>query len=243
MTVAAAPRAAHTLVMTGPAAATEGDTATFAFDVLNSQGESLGAPTSGVTLTSSVASDAVSGDEVVFGFDPAAIGGSSTRTITATLDEDPTVRASASVEVASTGASLRIRSLQGAAPTVAQGGSITFTIDALDRAGDVLGDASDHVVLTSDAPSDIVSGSTVTFPHASPHRITATAIADPSLSASILVEVIPAAAPAHLAATGATDAGPFLGVAAVALALGALVLLFLRQASGFACGGRAATKP
>lgn len=231
VTVAAAPRTAHTLVMTGPTAAAEGDTASFAFEIFNSQGESLGAPTSGVTLSSNVRADASSGDEVVFGFDPAAIGGSSTHTITATLDDDPTVRASASVEVASSAEALRIRSPQGAAPSIAQGGSLTFGVDALDGDGTVLGDASSHVVVTSDVPSDVVDGTTVTFPHASPHRITATAIGDPALSASVLVEVIPAAVPTTIAATGATDATPLItGIAAVLL--GALVLLGSRRRSG-----------
>jgi hypothetical protein len=232
VTVAAAPRAAHTLVMTGPAAATEGDTASFAFEARNSQGESLGARTGRVTLTSSGASDALSGDDVVFGFDPAAIGGRATHTITATLDDDPTVRTSANVEVASTAASLHIRSLQGTAPTVAQGGSMTFVVDALDGDGAVLGDASGHVVLTSDVPSDVVDGTTVTFPHASPHRITATAIGDPALSASVLVEVIPAAVPTAIAATGATDATPLLITGIAAVVLGALVLLGSRRRSG-----------
>lgn len=240
VTVAAAPRSAHSLVVTGPATATEGDAATFSVEVLNSQGESLGAPTGGVTLTSSVAADAVSGDRIVFGFDPAAIGGSSTRTITATLDDAPGVRGSTTVEVASTAAAIRIRAPQGATPSVDQGGSITFAIDALDRDGTPLGDASRHVVLTSDVPSDVVDGATVTFPHASPHVITATAVGDPTLTASVLVEVIPARAPAAVAATGPTDAIPVLMTSAALLLGGALLVTQRRRASGSTTGTRGA---
>lgn len=152
------------------------------------------------------------------------------------------MRGSTTVEVASTAAAIRIRAPQGATPSVDQGGSITFAIDALDRDGAPLGDASRHVVLTSDVPSDVVDGATVTFPHASPHVITATAVGDPTLTASVLVEVIPASAPAPaaVAATGPTDAIPVLMTSAALLLGGALLVAQRRRASGSTTGTRGA---
>lgn len=240
VSVAAAPRTPETLTISGPTTATEGDTATFTVEAFNSQGESLGAPT-GITLSSDVPSDAASGDEVVFGFDPAAIGGSSTHTITATLDDDPAVRATASVDVASAVASIGIRAPGGGAPSVGQHGSLTFAVDAFDADGRLLGDAGRGVVLSSDVPSDVIDGTRVTFPHASPHRITATAVGDPSLTASVVVEVVPAqvparsplegtaASPAAIAETGMTDAAPLLATATAAVLAGALLLLVVRR--------------
>lgn len=58
--------------------------------------------------------------------------------------------------------------------TVAQGGSITVTVTASDRNGDSLGDVTDLAGLSSSVGADQISGSTIAFPTASPHTITAT---------------------------------------------------------------------
>ena len=77
-------------------------------------------------------------------------------------------------------------------------------------AGDTSG-----VVLTSSVATDVVSGLTVTFPHASPHVITATLA---GVSASFTVQVQPTAAAPALGSTG-VDAGSLLALGGIALAL------------------------
>lgn len=98
---------------------------------------------------------------------------------------------------------------------VRQRGSVTLEATATDALGQSY-DAAGLVQLSSSVGTDVISGMTVTFPHASPHVITATVIADPTVSASILVEVTSVA----LTSTG-LDAAP------LATALGGGILLLL----------------
>ncbi|WP_430868229.1 beta strand repeat-containing protein [Demequina aurantiaca] len=81
------------------------------------------------------------------------------------------------------------------ATSVDQGGSLTFDVTGVNNNGDPL-DTTD-VVLTSSVATDEVDGLTVTFPHASPHTITATL---GGVTTSVTVEVNPAAS--ELAQTG-----------------------------------------
>jgi hypothetical protein len=80
----------------------------------------------------------------------------------------------------------------GGAASVAQGGSLTFEVTGEDAVGaPVVVDPAD-IALTSGVPSDVVSGMSVTFPHASPHTITARfGVAGPT--SAVTINVIPAA--------------------------------------------------
>lgn len=80
----------------------------------------------------------------------------------------------------------------GGVTSVAQGGSLLFTVTAFDASGEVLDGADELVILTSDVETDVVEGMQVAFPHASPHVITATLIADASVNDSVQIEVVPA---------------------------------------------------
>ena len=103
--------------------------------------------------------------------------------------------------------------------TVAQGGTLTFEAWTVDAFGNPIADVTNTVVLTSDVATDVVSGSTVAFPHASPHVLTATLGA---FSASVTVQVL-----ATLAITGVDAAVPLI-VAVAVLILGGLLLLWRR---------------
>jgi len=129
------------------------------------------------------------------------------------------------------------------ASTVDQGGSITVQVDGFDAQGEPLGDVTELVTLTSSVATDVIKGNSVTFPHASPHIITASigAVTD-----SVLIEVIPAAVvvPADtsngtggstqpiraggLAATGADLTGP-LSAMPLLFVLGGGALLIARR--------------
>jgi hypothetical protein len=112
------------------------------------------------------------------------------------------------------------------ATSVNQGGTLTFQV----RGEDALGNPADTsgVVLTSSVPTDVVSGLSVSFPHASPHVITASV---GGVSTSVTIEVVPA--PSALSDTG-LDASPLLTVGALALALlgiGAGAVMWRRRAA------------
>ena len=109
-------------------------------------------------------------------------------------------------------------SLELSAATVNQGDSLTFEAWTVDQFGNRIANVSSTVVVTSDQPTDVVTGTTVTFPHASPHVLTATLGA---FSASVLVQVSPAA----LAATGVNLMIPAL-LALALLLLGAALLVW-----------------
>jgi hypothetical protein len=101
-----------------------------------------------------------------------------------------------------------------------QGDSVTFDVEGVDSTGQRF-DAGHLVTLASDVTTDVVSGTTVTFPHASPHVITATLIGNPLVRTTLLVEVQPAAA--GLASTGA-DPSPWFAIAMLVVLLGAALL-------------------
>lgn len=104
-----------------------------------------------------------------------------------------------------------------------QGATIEVTAIGVDEFGNVLGDLSDRVVITSDVRTDVIDGNRVTFPTASPHVLTAT-IGD--VSASITVDVVAAAA-----APSSTGSSSSSGLADTGVELGALALLALLLAA------------
>ena len=101
---------------------------------------------------------------------------------------------------------------EGGTLTVDEGGSLTFSVVGVDLGGNLL-DLTSDVVFVSDVPTDVVAGSTVSFPTASPHVITATHVPS-SLTLTFTVEVVAAAvepaAPPLLASTGTTLGAEFL---------------------------------
>jgi LPXTG-motif cell wall-anchored protein len=101
-----------------------------------------------------------------------------------------------------------------------QGDSVTFDVEGVDSTGQRF-DAGHLVTLASDVTTDVVSGTTVTFPHASPHVITATLIGNPLVRTTLLVEVQPVAS--GLASTGA-DPSPWFAIAMLVVLLGAALL-------------------
>lgn len=105
-----------------------------------------------------------------------------------------------------------------------QGDSLTFTIVGKDAIGNTV-DATGGVSLSSSVPSDIVTGSTVTFPHASPHVITATGVGG-TFAFTVEVTPFPAAVTASgdLASTG-VDPAESAAFAVVLLGLGAVLAL------------------
>ena len=100
--------------------------------------------------------------------------------------------------------------------TVEQYGSLTFAVWTVDAYGNRIANVSSTAVVTSDQPTDVVTGTTVTFPHASPHVITATL---GLLSASATVQVSPAA----LADSG-VEPLPLMLTAFAMLLAGAVIL-------------------
>ena len=116
------------------------------------------------------------------------------------------------------------------ATTVNKGGSLTFTVVAVDQYGDELGDITDDVVITSSVATDVIDGNTVTFPTASPHTITARHV-ESGLTAQVVVQVsagtptVPGTggtntAGTSLAGTGVDDGPALLAASALLLMLG-----------------------
>lgn len=122
--------------------------------------------------------------------------------------------------------------------TVDQGGSLEFTVTGADAYGNAV-DAS-AATLSSSVDTDVIAGHTVTFPHASPHTITATL---GGVTASTTVEVTPTAAlppadpapprPAALPRIG-SDISPVtaLGTAALLLSAAGVTTLIARRRAG-----------
>jgi len=109
----------------------------------------------------------------------------------------------------------------GGATSVAQGGSLTFQVTGEDALGDPIPIDPSDIILTSSVPTDQIAGLVVTFPHASPHTITATFGASSTTSA-VTINVIPAAV--RLANSG-LDLGVGEGIAATLLGIGGGFLL------------------
>ncbi|WP_378146329.1 beta strand repeat-containing protein [Cnuibacter sp. UC19_7] len=168
--------------------------------------------TTGAVLASNIGADTITGTSVTF-------SGAGTHIVTATLDG---VSTSASIEVvAGPAATLTITP---SAATVDQGGTLTFTVTGADSAGNPVDTST--VVLTSSVDTDVITGTTVTFPHASPHTITATL---GTLTATVTIQVIPAPVPSPTTPPSASGAGlantGLDGGAIGAIGTGALVLL------------------
>jgi hypothetical protein len=103
--------------------------------------------------------------------------------------------------------------------TPTQGDTITVTTEATDAHGNTW-DATADAVITSSMASDVIVGDQVTFPHASPHRLTATVGA---ASGSTVVQVTAAAS--ILGLTGASVGWlPVGALGAVLLGAGFLVV-------------------
>jgi X-Pro dipeptidyl-peptidase len=111
--------------------------------------------------------------------------------------------------------------------TVDQGDTVTLRVTGFDAEGESLGDVSGIATLSSSVATDVIVANRVTFPHASPHVLTATLGA---ASASITIEVVPAAvvvpvdtgAGTGIRGDGLADTGvqPFAAVAAALALLG-----------------------
>ena len=149
-----------------------------------------------------------------------------TRTIGATYHFDPSVTGSLSVVVVGNEADPDSLTIHASSITANQYGSITITVTGEDEFGNPLAGLEDNVLITSDQPTDVISGNTITFPHASPHVIT---VALGGASASLLIQVTPAALNgAALAGTG-TESGLTLLAAGIVLLFGILVVLLNRR--------------
>ena len=185
---------------------TAGNSVSFTVEGYDSADTDLGDFTTSATWTSSDPTAVITGSS--FSFTKAGI-----HTITATVgaaSDIATVTVAADV--------VDDVSLELSATTVKQGDSLTFEAWTVDQFGNHITNVSSTVVVTSDQPTDVVTGTTVRFPHASPHVITATLGA---FSASVLVQVSPAA----LAATGVNLMIPLL-LALALLLIGAALLLW-----------------
>lgn len=142
------------------------------------------------------------------------------RTVTATKVSDSDVTLDAAVSVIADAAQPGSLELTAPDTTANQFETITLNVELEDVYGNPL--PTSGVVITSDQPTDVIVGNTVTFPHASPHVLTATL---GTLSDSLLIEVSPAA----LAATGTDPLLP-AGLASLLLLLGVGALLMRRRA-------------
>lgn len=169
--------AIYLVVSPASSTGTSGVASTFTVEGFDSNDVSLGDYTSLVTFTTSnPGDDTVTGNSITFG--PAG-----TTTVTATLTTDSSIKDDATATVAHgsvAGAVLTLSSL-----SVAQGGTINYVVEARDAYGNTWPAGS---IVTSDVDTDVITATTITFPHASPHVITANI---PGFSATATVNVIP----------------------------------------------------
>lgn len=120
------------------------------------------------------------------------------------------------------------------ATKVDQGGTLTFEVTGVDEWGTPVDGSA--ATLTSSVATDVIDGLSVTFPTASPHTITAEL---DGVTASVTVEVIPAAASASTASDSddpelaATGVDPLLGgtVGGALLLAGLASILIVRRRS------------
>lgn len=209
----------HLVITPSTTTRVAGQSATFTVEGFSATNVSLGDRTGQATFTTNHTSgDTVTGNSILFG--PAG-----TTTVTAALTSDPSISATTPITVTADVAhpvsiTLNPSGSGSTTPSVDQGGSLTFVATGTDAYGNTF-DVTSQMVLTSDVATDVVAGATVTFPHASPHVITATL---GSVTGSVTVAVIPAAA-VILAVTGAilSVAVPVYALLAV---IAGLVLLF-----------------
>jgi uncharacterized repeat protein (TIGR02543 family) len=109
--------------------------------------------------------------------------------------------------------------------TPKQGDTITLTVIATDADGNTW-DVSSSAVITSDFASDIIVGNSVTFPHASPHLLTATF---DGLTATVLVTVTPTAVVLGVTGGGLADWLVPWGLAAVTAGVGLMAFRLRRR--------------
>jgi hypothetical protein len=117
----------------------------------------------------------------------------------------------------------------GGATSVAQGGTLAFEVTGEDAGGAPISVDPADITLTSSVPSDLISGLDVTFPHASPHTITARfGVAGPT--SSVTISVIPAASGGGgtLGNTGREVTAELVAAAAL-LGIGAALVAFERR--------------
>ena len=146
-----------------------------------------------------------------------------THTVTATLDANPAVTATASVTVTADHAHPASLDLSLSDVSVDEGGSITAVVTGVDSYGNPLGDLTSAARITSDHPGDRIVGGTITFPSASTHVITASYN---GAVTSAAVTVIPRAG--LMARTG-SELGPAIALGAALLIAGMLALLIARH--------------
>jgi LPXTG-motif cell wall-anchored protein len=181
-----------------------GDAADFTVEGFDAHGNSLGDLTSSATFSTDPAGTSITGSEITFeeagSFEVTAdVGGHQDQLV---LQVDP--------------GDVESIELRFGATTVAVGGQLTFTVSGLNANGVAIDDLTASAVVESDDPTDEIVGNTITFPHASPHEITATV---GQLQDVVVIEVTPA----ELGSTGAESW--WLGALAAVLLAGAGTLL------------------
>jgi len=167
--------------------------------------------------------------------EPLGVPGTYSFTLTVSTPGAPSATWATAIELEH-GDPSNIVAIQAGGQTVAPGGtlhvdvgeSLTFAVTGADFSGNQF-DITSDVVLTSDVASDVVTGSTIEFPTASPHVITVQWTGGP-LVADVTVEVAAedataagTEAAAELGATGADPVGWLVSAAALLL-LGAVLV-------------------
>ncbi|WP_313405526.1 InlB B-repeat-containing protein [Aeromicrobium sp.] len=140
----------------------------------------LGDVTGDVSFTSSNPSDIIDGANASF-------TQAGKRTFTATHANGTTATLEVDVAVALDEVAEMELTFTG---TARQGESIELTVTGTDRFGNDLGDVTGDVTFTSSVSSDVVDGNRVTFPHASPHTITATHATGTTATLMVRVEAV-----------------------------------------------------
>jgi hypothetical protein len=199
---------AHLVVASSVPSVTAGGSATITAEGFDAAGDDLGDVTGATTFTTSAPADTITGNTILFttaGTDTvtAATGG-----VTATTD----------VTVAADAANPAVITLHVSDASVVRGGSITLHVTGVDGYGNPIAGLTDRTTFTSDWAVDVIQGSTITFPHASIHHITATLL---GLTSTVAVTVI-APASVDLAFTGVDPTVSLTG-ALSALLLGLMV--------------------
>lgn len=177
----------YIVITPSTATRTAGQSATFTAEKFSSSGASQGDVTAATTFTTSNgAGDTVTLNSIQF--KPAG-----TTTVTGALTADPTISDATDITVSADTANPVSIQLALSGTSVAQGGSLTYSVTGADAWSNTF-DVTNQVTATSSVPTDVISGTTISFPTASPHTITA---ALGALRSSLTIQVIPG-----LAATG-----------------------------------------
>jgi hypothetical protein len=197
---------------------TAGDTVVFSTSGSDAGGNPLGDVTGDTVFTSTRGSDTITGGSIRF-----ITAG--TDTVTATAGD---TTATAIVTVGADVANPAAITLRVSDARVAQGGSITLAVTGTDAYGNAIPGLTDQATFTSDWAVDEIHGSTITFPHASTHHITA---ALGALRSTVTITVVAPAIFTPLAFTGVDFALPiFAGLSALPLGLLAIgVTLWVRR--------------